>query len=143
MRDLIRLGKTNPALRDLAQLIVRDVPAKDWIGELAAIFAFVKNNVRYRLDTNDIEVLQSARVTLALGYGDCDDRSILTAVLCELLGHPCELVALGFDQDENYSHVLVIADGGGETGPIALDTTEPHPMGWFPPGVLWSLTAEI
>jgi transglutaminase-like putative cysteine protease len=143
MRDLVRLGRLDPRLRDLALLIVRDVPSKFWLGELAAIFNFVKKNIRYRLDTRDVEVLQSAPVTLALGYGDCDDRSILTATLCEHCGHTCTLVALGFEPEENYSHVLVMADGGNETGPIPLDTTEPHPMGWFPPGVRWSLTAEI
>jgi transglutaminase-like putative cysteine protease len=143
MRKLVWLGKRNPAHRDLANLICARVKPKDWIGELRAVFNWVRDNIRYSLDTSDIEVLQSAAVTLRLGYGDCDDRCILSAVLLESLGHPCVLFAMGFEPFEAYTHVVVLANGGGETGFVALDTTEPEPMGWLPPGITYSMSTEI
>ena len=107
------------------------------------MFNFVRDEIRYVLDTNDIEVLQSAQVTLKLGYGDCDDKCILLATLLECLGHPCTFLAMGFEPSEQYSHVIVVASGAGETRPISLDTTEPNRMGWFPPGVTYTMSAGI
>lgn len=145
MRALVWLGKTNLELRDLANRLTLAVPAKDWAAEIAVIFNWVRerDNVRYTLDTFDIEVLQRADVTLALGYGDCDDMAILLATLLELAGHKCCFCALGFGAIGEYSHVIVICSGAGESDWIALDPTEQNPPGWFPPGVTCKMVAEL
>jgi len=143
MRRLVQDGKTDLGLRDLVQQIIANVPGKDWFGELCALLNFVRRRIRYSLDTNDIEVIQGAATTLALGYGDCDDLSILLATLCECAGHPCAFAALGFDEVGSYSHVLVLASGAGETDWIALDASEGQPAGWYPPGVLCELICPI
>ena len=135
MRDLVRAGKRNPILRDAAQNVIRAVPAKNWLGEISAIFAFIRKNIRYSLDAHAIEIVQGPMITLRAAYGDCDDICVLLATLLESIGHPCVLAALGFEEPGNYSHVLVLTSGGGETELISLDATEPQAMGWFPPGV--------
>jgi hypothetical protein len=143
MRELARVGKSDPVLRHLAQSIVANVPGKDWLGELTALFRFVQGRVRYSLDVNAVETLQPARLTLTLGYGDCDDMAIALAALAESLGHVCYLCAVGFDEPGAYSHVLVLASGAGETGLVSLDATETRPIGWFPPGVTCAMLAPI
>ncbi len=143
MRQLVQQGKFNLSNRDLANRITANVAAKDWTGELQAIFEWVRNNIRYALDTNDIETIQGAATTVALGYGDCDDFSVLLATLCECAGHPCCFVALGFSQAGDYSHVVTAASGAGENCWISMDATEAQPFGWFPPGVICELICPI
>lgn len=144
MRDLVVANKPNSMFRHVAQSIVRDVEPKDWEGEICTVFDWVQANIRYGLDTNGWEVIQRPDVTLGLGYGDCDDFVCLLCGLLEALGHQTYICALGFDADENYSHVIALCAGaGGETGLIPLDATENEPPGWFPPGATYAMIAPI
>jgi hypothetical protein len=144
MRELIRRGRADTWTRDFAHSIVRDVPPKDWMGEICAVFSFVQSYVRYGLDTNGAEVIQAPNVTLELGYGDCDDFVCCICGLLEALGHNTFICALGFDAAENYSHVIALCVGAGsETPLVALDATEMHPAGWFPPGATYAMIAPV
>lgn len=143
MRRLVQDGKKNLALRDLAQRIISAVPGKDWPGELAALLDWTRRTITYRLDINDLEVIQAPATTLMLGYGDCDDLAILLATLCECAGHPTAFIAVGFDDPGEYSHVFVLASGAGETEWIPLDASENEAPGWFPPGVTCALYCPI
>jgi transglutaminase-like putative cysteine protease len=143
MRQLVAQGKTNLANRDLVNQITADVPGKNWICELSTILEWVRANIRYALDPNEVETIQGAAATLALGYGDCDDFCVLLATLCELAGHPCCFVALGFGAPGDFSHVVVIASGAGETPWYCMDATESRPLGWFPPGATCELICPI
>ena len=143
MRQLVQQGKTNLANRDLANRITAQVPQKHWHAELCAIFNFVRSKIRYALDTNDIETIQSAATTLNLGYGDCDDFAVLLATLCECAGHAACFVAVGFGPSIEYTHVLTIASGAGELPWLAMDATEARPCGWFPPGATCEIVAPV
>lgn len=143
MRQHVQQGKEDPANRYLANSITAEIPAKDWLGELRAIFDWCRANIRYALDPNDCETIQGAAQTVALGYGDCDDFCILLATLCECIGHPCCFAALGFQELGQFSHVVVIASGAGETGWICMDATEAHPFGWFPSGVICEMLCPV
>jgi len=143
MAKLARLSKADPRVRDAANYLIRHVPEKNWRREIAAIFRYVQRCIRYTLDPHDIELLQSAYVTLKLGYGDCDDKCICLASLLESVGHPCVFTAMGFGESEEYSHVIVDVRGAGEGRPIALDATEPYRIGWRPPGARWIMQAAI
>lgn len=143
MRQLVQDGKFNLATRDLANRITAGVPAKDWQGELCALFEWVRAHIRYALDTNDIETIQGAATTLDLGYGDCDDMCVLLATLCECTGHPCCFVALGFSAPGEFNHVVVIASGAGEQPWVGMDPTERRRFGWFPPGAVCEIVCPI
>lgn len=143
MRELVRAGKLNPNLRDFAQQLIAGVPAKDWQGEVAACFDFVRDEIRYSLDTNGIEVIQAPDVTLRLGYGDCDDKVTLLCCLLELCGHVTWFCAMGFDAPGDYSHVIAICCPAGDQPLVALDATEWRPMGWFPPNPTCVMIAEM
>jgi transglutaminase-like putative cysteine protease len=143
MRQLVQQGKTDLFIRDSTNRLLLSIPAKDWLAEITTLFDYVQSSIRYTLDTNNIEVIQSAKVTFSLGYGDCDDMCIALATILEIAGHSCAFLALGFDQVEDYTHVIVLVNGAGETGWISLDPTESHEPGWFPPGVKYEMLCPI
>jgi transglutaminase-like putative cysteine protease len=133
MRQFTRAGKRHYPLRVLALSLVKHNGHKDWFGEVRDIHAYVRDTIRYVRDIVDIETLATPQNTLEIGQGDCDDKSVLLASMLESIGHPTRFVAVGFTPG-NYSHVLVETKIGNKW--IALETTEPVNMGWFPPGVV-------
>lgn len=134
MRKFVWEGMRLPAVRDQANLILEGVPGKAWRWQMHQLFNWVRDNITYRLDPNGLETVQRADITLELGYGDCDDFCVLLSTLLECCGYWTAFRALGFDQPGEFSHVIVVAQMPGETPLIALDATEPQPMGWSPPG---------
>ena len=133
MRQFTRDGKRQYPLRELALSLVKRNGQKDWYGEVRDIHHFVRDRIRYVKDIRGIETLATPEMTLQIGQGDCDDKSVLLATLLESIGHPTRFVALSF-YPGNYSHVLVESKIGNKW--IALETTEPVETGWFPPGVI-------
>lgn len=144
MARLVRNAKTSqPLLRRMAIGIISHVPAKAWISEIRAVFNFVRERITYRLDTVDVEVVQSPEFTIESGSGDCDDFCVILATLLECVGHPCRFVALSFEGPGDYSHVVLQTRGAGSGPWITLDATEDQPMGWFPPGVTGQMVQDI
>lgn len=130
MRDLVRQGKRDPYIRDFAADIIRECPPRDWRCEIETLWMWVANNVRYTMDATDLETLSDASGTIARGYGDCDDMSVLLATLLEATGHRARIVA-GGRQYGCYDHVWVEARCG--TGWIPVDASEAQRgFGWRP-----------
>lgn len=138
MRLLTIDGKKRPAIRELAACLVEDLPPKDYLGEVHALWLFVLEQIRYLRDTCDVEVLHYAEQVLERGQGDCDDKSILLAAMLEAIGHPTRFVAVGF-QTGWLSHVIVetlMGDNPADDNSwFPLDATEARPFGWTPPYV--------
>lgn len=134
MRALIREGAQDFYVRQHAIdiLIARSVPAKDYEGEIKALFEWVQQHVRYTRDPHGVEVLHSARRMLELRAGDCDDMSIVLGALVEAIGHPVRIVLTGPhpSRPRLFTHVYVEAWCRGRW--IPLDATMPYPMGWAP-----------
>lgn len=138
MGQLVRQGKKNPGLRHYAATLVGSLEPKAWLAEIRTVFETVRDNVRYTLDINNVETLQTPVFTLQHGYGDCDDMAVLIATLLESIGHPTAFEAISFGGGE-FSHVVPLTRAGGEGRWITLDATEPEPMGWRPPGIRHSM----
>lgn len=144
MAELARAQIRDPATAaefgHWARAIVRDVPSKDYEGEAAAIFGFVREHVRYRLDPRGLERVQWPYWTLLVdGAGDCDDMATLIAALSLATGHGAMLRAVKVDasRPDAYSHVyaLIGIDEPGR-GPrwLAADATQRQAfLGWEPP----------
>jgi hypothetical protein len=113
-------------------LIERRVPAKDYLGEIEALFRWVQRHVRYTKDPFRIEVLHSARRMLELKAGDCDDMTIVLGALIKSIGHPVRIVLTGPDplRPDLFSHIYLEARHHDQW--IPLDATMPHGMGWSP-----------
>lgn len=129
MRQFVRSFKKRPEIRDYAAQRISHVAQKDFAGEANALHEWVRDHVRYMRDINGVETVQTPEATIRLGYGDCDDKATLLATLLEATGHPTRFVAVGRTPGR-FQHVYVETLIGKKW--VALDTTEPRPMGWRP-----------
>lgn len=109
------------------------IPQRNWSKEVAAIHAFVRDNIRYTRDPDGLELVQTPEKTLEYMAGDCDDQCVLLASLLTSVAHPVKFCALGFEGGPLFEHVLTETKIGAQW--IALETIIPKPMGWRPPGV--------
>lgn len=118
------------------------VPAKDRMGEVCALFDFVKRNIRYTRDIFRVELLHSARRMLELRAGDCDDMTILLGALLLSTGHPVRLVLAGFKRHRPhaYSHIYPEVNVRGRW--LAIDATVDKPIGWAPPAI-WKCICDL
>ena len=132
MRQLVRDAVRDPAqqIRESAITILRGV--NSFSAQVDAIQRWVQNNVEYRRDPPDVELVQTPQVTLQLRAGDCDDQSVLTAALLQATGHPTRFIAVGLN-GEPMSHVLTQTQLG--TNWVGVETIQPRAVGWMPPGI--------
>ena len=131
---LVKTGAKDFAVRQTAIdiLFQHAICAKDYLGEIRALFEWVKNNVRYTRDIHRVELLHTARRMLELRAGDCDDMTILLAAMLKAIGHPVRLTLVGFNpqRKELFTHIYLEAFCKGVW--IPLDATMNKPMGWAP-----------
>lgn len=132
MRGLARQGSVDPMIRQQAVILTAGLPQKDYAGEVRALFDFVQNNIRYVRDIDGVETLHTARRVLQNGAGDCDDKAILLTAMLKSLSHGAAFHAVGYNRPNALEHVFVEAQPGKRGPWIALDPTEPQPMGWSP-----------
>ena len=133
MRALINQGKKSIPVRLKAAEIVRNLPPKAWLAEAQKIQRWVRDNIRYTKDIYGVETLHTAEKVLELGYGDCDDKSILVSAMLESVGHPTRLKAVGFSRN-SLSHVYPVVRIKGKWLPV--ETTEKEwELGREPPNI--------
>jgi transglutaminase-like putative cysteine protease len=135
MRRLVADGARSLAVRHTALEILKraGVRPHDFLGELRALFEYVRDGVRFTRDPVKIELLQTPDYTLRETVGDCDDKSVLLASLLRAVGHPARLKfrAIGThpQKPEQFSHVYVVAQLGNRQ--LAMDPTRAGTaLGW-------------
>ena len=131
MRELVNQCKTHMTVRQAATNVAFLQPEKDENAEVEAVFNFVRDHIRYMKDVHGVETLMAPPSVLETRLGDCDDQSTLLACMLESIGYPTRFVVAGYNGN-GFEHVYVQAWAGGRW--ISMDPTEPHPMGWEPPG---------
>lgn len=132
MRFIVRRAKVDPLIRRQALEIVAGLPQRDYLSEVKALHAWVRDRIRYVHDIRGVETVNTPRYLLKQRQGDCNNKSLLLAVLLESIGIPTRFAAIGLSP-ERISHVLVEARIG--TRWLALETTEPVGVDWYPAGV--------
>ncbi len=134
---LIREGARDLCVRNQAIRILRanEVGPKDFLGEVLALFHWVRAHIRYTRDIHRVELLHSARRMLSFRAGDCDDMVILLGAMLEAIGHPVRLVLVGSNprRPRLFSHIYLEVQVRGRW--IALDPTMDRPPGWAPKAV--------
>lgn len=130
MRELVEQWKKSPLIRQAALGVIFMTPAQEDCAEVIALFEFVRDNIRYTKDINNVETLATPDKTLAMRIGDCDDQSVLLAALLESVGYPTRFIIESYD-GEAWSHVYLAALCEGAW--VALDPTEQVAAGWSPP----------
>lgn len=133
MAGLVQKFKKNLKIRQLSLSLVQALQGKDWLGEIEALFEFVRQNIRYVQDINDVETLQWPTATLKLQAGDCDDMAVLLATMLETIGYVTRFVAIGF-QFGNFDHVYIEALVPDLEEWVPLDPTENEEIGWSATG---------
>jgi hypothetical protein len=116
-----RIVNTN--WRALADRIVARVPERNAMGELSAIYRWVKKYLRFTRDPDGFDVFYTPRVALLQRSGDCDEHTVIIGLLAKSLGYPVKIRAVSLD-GMRFSHVYPLADatkrrGGGKW--VALD----------------------
>jgi len=137
--DEINAGKRDVRVRQIAASLLKkktaqgawQVQERDWDGEVAAAFHFVRQNVRYTRDPYEAELFQKPRRTLELGIGDCDDISILLGSILQNIGYPVILRIIGL-RGGTYQHVYVMAGipPHAPTRFVPLDASRGEGPGW-------------
>lgn len=126
-------GARNPQIRATALQIVQNVPSRDYRQEVAAIFAWVQQHIRFCGEF--AETVQTPLTTLHLGAGDCDDQSVLLAGLLGALGHQTRFVTVAGDpaDPQSFTHVYLETLDRASGQWIPLDTTQAGSYpGWAP-----------
>lgn len=141
MHVLTMQGKVSPVIRQRAATLVNGFRSRDWLAEVSAIHAWVKDKIRYVRDISGVETLQTAEYTLANGFGDCDDQSVLLASLLESIGQHTRFVAVSFSPGL-FSHVYVQVRHGNIGPWLGAETIINKPLGWDPPGLVDVLFLE-
>lgn len=137
MRTFARNAIRDPAMivRNQAEHILNaaGVAPRAYMQELIALQEFVRDQISYTQDPEDVEMVQTPQKTLESARGDCDDEATLLAALLLSIGHPARFVAVGFN-NEPLSHVLVeskVADQWLPAETILAGVS----VGWYPSGV--------
>jgi hypothetical protein len=127
-------GALHPALRAMAIQLVRGAAARDDYAQAAAIFHWVKNNIEFRGEYD--ELLQTPLVTAQLRAGDCDDHATLIYALLAALGIKAQFITVATDPSDpqkQFSHVFASAWIRAQNGWLPLDTTVERSFpGWQP-----------
>ena len=141
---MIQDGAKDFYVRQKAIQIMRlyKVRPKHKLGEVFALFDWVKKNIRYTRDIYRVELLHSARRMLELKAGDCDDMTILLGAMLMSIGFPVRLALVGFRprKPHAYNHIYPEVNVRGKW--IPLDATVNRPMGWSPQAI-WKRIYKI
>lgn len=100
------------------------VPQFDDLGEVHALYDWVKRNIRYTKDPTTKEKLYPPAELLKIRAGDCDDISMLLAALSMSLGYPARFITISTAQEDpaEFTHVYIEAEvPAGSQNWIALD----------------------
>ena len=134
MRRLVAAGSSDLTVREAAITAVRNagVGGHDKVGQLAALFRFVRDSIYFVGDVRGVETLQSPRYTLQVGAGDCDDRATLLVAMARSIGLPASFsfkVIAANPGSRQFSHVYVVATLNGRK--ISMDPTyQDNAFGW-------------
>lgn len=141
MVALNRTWKKDPGIRQLACELVRELPQGDSSAEVRALQSFVRDHIRYTNDIAGVETLQTPRVTLESGVGDCDDKSLLLSSLLSSIGRPNRFVAIGLNGGP-LSHVTVEVRLGARQNWYMLETIKDVEAGWQPKNITSRMVAH-
>lgn len=127
----------DPEMRKLAMKITSGCPERDGTCEAKAIYKWMKKHIRYTGDiaeikwsngkTEGVDLYQSARRTIELGGGDCDDATIVAETLLSSIGITARSRVTAEEPGGEPGHIYPVAllPKFAPTYAVALDTTLP------------------
>ena len=111
------------------------VPEHDDMGEVRAIYKYVRDNVRYTGDAHKLDTFRRPARTLQLRIGDCDDAAALVGAMASAAGFEQGLRVVRTGDSDDFNHVYNV---------VGLPRTAP-PLGecvaggraWWKKNALW------
>jgi len=103
--------------------------------EVQAVYRYVRANIRYVRDIHGIDTFQTARRTLEMRSGDCDDFAITLGAMLMSVGFPVRTKTIRTKNASDFNHIYLQV-GLPPTKPRqwkTLDASTPHPAGWEAP----------
>lgn len=142
MRRVVRgsRGRKDTIVRYAAAELCADLSQHDYLAEMRAIHAFVRDQIRYVRDIRQVETIQDPRTTLEVRCGDCDDKTTLFCALLESIGFRTGFKAVGIN-GKRIAHVYPIVYYRGKG--IAAEVIRPVPLGWEPDGITSFIICEV
>jgi len=141
MRRLAREGSRSMNVRATATQVVFLQPERSELHEVQSIFEFVRDSIRYVRDPLFYEAVAYPDQVLALGVGDCDDKSTLLAAMLESVGYLSRFVVTGYSDPSRPEHVYLQIYVNGQW--IDADPTEHKPLGYAPPNPVFSWIERV
>jgi transglutaminase-like putative cysteine protease len=141
LQDLVWQSVHDPEMRKLALSVTRHCEARDDVCETRAVYDWVRKNVRYTGDVapvahgaggkvDGIDYYQTAKRTVQLGGGDCDDHFVLGATLLALNGIQSRgrITSQTSRNRDDYSHIYAVArlPKNAPAKDVPIDTTLPN-----------------
>jgi ADP-ribose pyrophosphatase YjhB (NUDIX family) len=111
---IAKMRGRDPRIATLAVQIIKKagVKSRDYTGQAAALLKFVQTELYYVNEPG--ERLQDPLYTLKVGYGDCDDLSIMLGSLLESISLPWKLVISGTKKGKKVRYIQGNKFPGGE-----------------------------
>lgn len=137
LRKQLRAGIAAYEVRQLAEDIIRHVPARDRLGEIRAVHIWTVGHKRFTPDPYHIELFESPRRLVEKYHqtgnimADCDSLAPLEASLLGTLGHRTAVLLIDANPFSNeYSHAIAQAWYQGNW--LSLDPVADGKIGWTP-----------
>lgn len=143
MSNIVRNQVYSSVVVNAVSDAIKDVPPNGAPTDKArAIFYWIKTHIKFRNDLEntvnylpdvdnpaDKELLISPDLLLQLGYGDCDDFSMLAATMLFIVGIPARFITIAADArcPQHFTHIYVQAFVGKWIG---FDVSHGSMLGW-------------
>jgi len=118
---LIKQGSRDLKVRELALTITREAP--DDREKARRLFEWAKQKLVFARDPFKLEDIQTARRTLKLQAGDCDDFTVLMGSMLESIGIPAAVHLVRTRPAGEFNHIYPAAKT--RAGELALDLAAP------------------
>ena len=128
---LIRDSKKIPAIREVAEDVIQNVTERNWLEEIKALFNYVKANIRYTQDIENVEMVKTPLKHITdirdrgITYGDCDDATALLGALLVSVGYVVKVVIIKSEKNKenSFNHIYLYAQVPHSNTWISLDAT--------------------
>jgi transglutaminase-like putative cysteine protease len=123
-------GDELPDIRNLAvNSVLVGVPDRDDEAQARAVFAWMKEHIRYVEDPAPFDLYPSPLTVWAWGAGDCDCHTILGAALLSVIGFTTGCRVIGTLEGDWHVYALLWQPKGATSGqPVPCDTTWPKAL---------------
>jgi predicted transglutaminase-like cysteine proteinase len=151
IRELIKQSAILPQIRMTAENVLTGIQEKNWYKEIETIFEYVRANMRYTRDINDVEMIKTPLRHLTdikergITYGDCDDYVVLLGSLLVSAGYKIKLSVIQslWNDTGGYNHIFLEVNIPFSERYIVLDASDKTKEMGFEPAYKLKRSFEV